>query len=97
MRAEQNKRTTQESIQYHEKRIAFTSDQNESEKLKKQVNKKHKNKPLLFQKMLIKNEGQGKSMTPVIPNKLERTKVHRVNITTKGDWEDDRSLQVHPT
>ena len=84
-----DKSTTQELIQYHEKRIACTSDQNKSEKLNKQVIKKHKNKPLLFQKMLIENEGQGKSMTPVIPNKLERTKVHRVDITTKGDWEDD--------
>ena len=53
-----DKSTTQELIQYHEKRIACTSDQNKSEKLNKQVIKKHKNKPLLFQKMLIKNEGQ---------------------------------------
>ena len=59
-----DKNTTQELIQYHEKKIALISDQNESEKLNKQVNEKYNNKPLFFQKMLIENEGQGKSMTP---------------------------------
>ena len=39
--------------------------------------------------MLIENEGQGKSMTPVIPNKAEKAKVHRVKATTEVDWEDD--------
>ena len=39
--------------------------------------------------MLTKNEGQGKSMTPVIPNKVDKAKVHRVKATTDVDWEDD--------
>ena len=47
--------------------------------------------------MLIENEGQGKSMTPVIPNKMEKTKVHRVDITTEVEWEDDEDPPSTPS
>ena len=82
------------------KKIALISDQNESEKLancdNKQLNEKYNYKSLFFQNMLFENVGQGRSMTPVIPNKMEEAKVPRVNTITEVDLDDDEAPPSTP-
>ena len=83
--------TTKELIQYHEKKIALISDKNKSEKLancdKKHLTERYNNTNL-FQNMLFENIGYSRGETPVIPTRMEETKLPKVSIT-EVDLDDD--------
>ena len=89
---DKDKITTKELIQYHEQKIALSSEKNKSEKVTNRDNlhlKDRYNNKNLFQNMLFENIGYNRGETPVIPyTRMEETKLHKVSIT-EVDLDDD--------
>ena len=84
-----DKKTSQDLIQLHEKKIKLISDQNGGKILGKKVINNCNNQLIPFQIMPTEYEEHCKSVSPVVPYKKDKAKEHRFEDTTEVDWADD--------